>query len=364
MLIALFIFLILLALLFLFLDEAKFGKPAGGERLERIKASPHFKDGQFHNLSETPQLTEGATYLSVMREFFFGKNKNGTPATVLPSKKTDLLNLHPAQNVLVWFGHSSYFLQIDGKKILVDPVLSGSASPIKFTTKSFKGSDVYTTDDIPHIDYLFISHDHWDHLDHETVVKLKPKIGKVITGLGTGAHLEHWGYEPKKIIEKDWNEEIILEDGFKVYTTPARHFSGRSLKRNRALWVSFVLATPSLKIFLGGDSGYDTHFKEIGKTFGPFDLVILENGQYNKNWKHIHMMPEEVVQAAQDLDAKALLPVHWSKFSLAIHAWDEPIQRVVAEANKKQMKILHPMIGEALNLNDPATTTRWWEGNA
>jgi L-ascorbate metabolism protein UlaG (beta-lactamase superfamily) len=242
---------------------------------------------------------------------------------------------------------------------LVDPVLSGTASPVKFTTRSFKGADVYTTDDIPPIDYLFITHDHWDHLDYETLVKLKPKIGKVLTGLGTGAHLEHWGFDAKKIIEKDWNEEVLLEEGFTINTTPARHFSGRSFKRNGSLWLSFVLTTPTKKIFLGGDSGYDTHFAAIGKQFGPFDLAILENGQYNKHWKLIHMMPEEVVQAAEDLQAKMLLPVHWGKFSLALHAWDEPIQRVTAEAKRKGMPIIHPMIGEAVDLKEPGSYNLW-----
>ncbi|WP_246343771.1 MBL fold metallo-hydrolase [Adhaeribacter radiodurans] len=345
----------------LFLQHPKFGKHASGARLEGIKQSPHFKEGKFQNLSYTPDLAEGASYYRVMKEFFFNKSSRNVPATVLPSQKTDLLNLPQDQDVLVWFGHSSYFIQLDGKRILVDPIFSGSASPVKFTTPSFKGSDVYTVDDIPDIDYLLISHDHWDHLDYETVLKLKPKVIKVITGLGTGAHLEYWGYAPDRIIEKDWNEEVPLEDGFMVYTTPGRHFSGRGLKRNQSLWTSFVLKTPSMKIFIGGDSGYDTHFKTIGDTYGPFDLAILECGQYNAYWKYIHMMPEEVVQAAQDLGSTKLFPVHWAKFSLALHAWDEPIIRVTAEAQRRQMPLLHPMIGEAVPLKETKSFTRWWE---
>jgi L-ascorbate metabolism protein UlaG (beta-lactamase superfamily) len=197
-------------------------------------------------------------------------------------------------------------MQIDGKRFLVDPVLNGSASPVKFTTRSFKGSDVYTTGAIPDIDYVFITHDHWDHLDHDTITQLKPKIKKIITGLGVGEHLERWGFEKGAIIERDWNEKIVLEDGFVVNTAPARHFSGRGFKRNGSLWMSFILQTPTMKIYIGGDSGYDTHFIEIGNKFGPFDLAVLENGQYDKNWKYIHMMPEEVVQAAEDLRAKVL----------------------------------------------------------
>jgi L-ascorbate metabolism protein UlaG (beta-lactamase superfamily) len=296
-----------------------------------------------------------------MKDFFFKKSRRGKPATILPSKKTDLRKLDPLNNVMVWFGHSSYFLQVDGKKILVDPVLSGNASPVKFTTRSFTGSDIYSVEDLPYIDYLFITHDHWDHLDHDTVVKLKPKTGKVITGLGVGAHLERWGYESHNIIERDWNKEVFLDTGFKVDTAPARHFSGRGFKRNRSLWSSFILATPTMKIFIGGDSGYDEHFKWIGDKYGPFDLAILENGQYNKSWKYIHMMPEETVQAAEDLKAKRLFPVHWGKFSLATHDWDDPIIRIAKEARRKNMPLLHPMIGEQVILSTiNSSSIEWW----
>ncbi|HNU87146.1 MAG TPA: MBL fold metallo-hydrolase, partial [Ferruginibacter sp.] len=328
-----------------FMQQSKFGKIPAGKRLEEIMSSANYREGKFQNQSPTPDLTEGANYYSILKDFFFYKSKRSAPSVLLPSQKTNLLTLDPEKNVLIWFGHSSYFMQVDGKRILVDPVLSGSASPLKFTTKSFPGTDVYTTDDIPDIDYLFISHDHWDHLDHETVLKLKPKIKKIITGLGTGAHLEHWGFDQQIIIEKDWNEEVVLDEGFVVNTVPARHFSGRGFKRQQAIWLSFVLQTPTQKIFIGGDSGYDYHFLKIGDQFGPFNLVILECGQYNKSWKHIHMMPEELVQAAQDLKAEKLMPVHWAKFSLALHSWDEPIIRVTGEAKRKNFPVIHPMIG-------------------
>ena len=238
-------------------------------------------------------------------------------------------------------------------------LLSGNASPVKFTTRSFKGSDVYTVGDFPEIDYLFITHDHYDHLDYETVVKLKPKIKKVITGLGVGAHLEYWGYDKNIIFENDWGDELVLDEDFMVNTMPARHFSGRGFKRNGSLWMSFILQTPTMKIYVGGDSGYDHHFAEIGNKFGPFDLAILENGQYDKNWRYIHMMPEEVVQAALDLRANVLLPVHWSNFSLSVHAWDEPIVRVFKEANRKNMALLHPMIGEVVYLKERVPSAAW-----
>jgi L-ascorbate metabolism protein UlaG (beta-lactamase superfamily) len=361
MLIALIIFLLIIVSVYIFLHQPQFGKAATGEQLKRIQNSPNYKNKQFQNLTITPQLTGDANVLQVMKEFFFNKDKRNVPSEVLPTKKANLFQLASNDNVLVWFGHSSYFLQLDGKKFLIDPVLNGHASPVKFTTRSFKGSDVYTSDDIPAIDFLLLTHDHYDHLDHQTLLQLKPRINKVITGLGVGGHLVHWGYDRGCIIEKDWNEELTLEGNFKIYTTPARHFSGRSFKRNTSLWLSFVLIGAGKRIFIGGDSGYGTHFKSIGEKFGPFDLVILENGQYNPYWKFIHMMPEEAVQAAEDLKAKSLLPVHWGKFSLSLHAWDEPITRLINEAKKKGMPVLHPMIGEAVYLDKENSLTEWWK---
>jgi len=347
-------------IIFAFLQRSIFGKTPSGERLERIKKSPNYKKGSFNNLSPTPQLTEGAGFFSVMKEFLFEKSKRASPKEMLPSKKTNLLQLDPGKNVIIWFGHSSYFMQIDRKTILVDPVLSGSASPIA-TTKSFRGSDVYTVEEIPAIDYLFISHDHYDHLDYVTIKKLNPKIKKVICGLGTGAHLEYWGFGNDRIIEKDWHEEVVLDPGFTVFTAPARHFSGRSIKRNKSLWTSFILQTPGMKIFIGGDSGYDSHFAAIGQNHGPFDLAILECGQYDKSWKYIHLMPEEILQASEDLKAARLMPVHWGKFLLANHAWDDPIRSIIKFNKEKNISLVTPMIGEEVNLKDGQQTfSEWW----
>lgn len=344
-----------------FMQQPLFGRHPSGARLEKIKQSPHFRDGQFQNESFTPDLAEGNSYLKVFAKFFFGKSKYNIPGALIPSEKTDLLHLKPEENVLVWFGHSSYFMQIDGKTMLVDPVFSGSASPIHFTTPSFKGTDVYAVEDFPAIDFLFISHDHWDHLDYQTILKLKSKVKTVITGLGTGEHLEYWGYNPANIIEKDWNEGADLGNGFKVNITPGRHFSGRGLRRNRALWVSFVLQTPTMKIFIGGDSGYDNHFKKIGAAFGPFDLALLECGQYNEAWKYIHMMPEETVTAARELGARKLMPVHWAKFALSIHDWNEPILRASVEAEKQHMPLVTPLIGQKVDLKGNQVFTHWWK---
>jgi L-ascorbate metabolism protein UlaG (beta-lactamase superfamily) len=352
------IFVMLLAV-YSILQQPQFGERPSGKGLVRIRNSPNYKNGQFQNLSHTPQLTGGVSMLTVMRDFFFKKSKRSVPSKPLRSRKIDLCNLDVNEDVLVWFGHSSYFMQLDGKRFLVDPVFSGHASPISFTTRSFKGSDVYSTDNIPEIDFLIVTYDHYDHLDHKTIVNLRPKVKTVITGLGVAAHLKRWGYEESIIYENDWNEELRFGP-FVFNTTPARHFSGRTFRRNLSIWLSLVLTTPTKKIYIGADSGYDTHFKTIGEKFGPFDLAILENGQYNKYWKHIHMMPEEVVEAAQDLRATKLLPVHWGKFSLSLHAWDEPIIRVITEAKQKGVTVLHPMIGEPVYLNKENVFTEWW----
>lgn len=353
------VIILFILVVILFTKQSKFGSLP---KEETIRLSSNYKDGKFQNQSLTPDLTEGASYISVLKEFLLEKKVRQKPTQPLPNKKTNLLDLLPEENVLVWMGHSSYFMQIDGKKILVDPVLSGAASPISFTTRSFAGTDVYTTNEIPEIDFLFISHDHWDHLDHSTIKKLQPKIKSIFTGLGTGQHFERWDFNKAIINERDWNETIIAEEGFKITFLPARHFSGRGFTRNKALWVSFALQTPSQKIYIGGDSGYDTHFQKIGNAHGPFDLAILECGQYDKSWKYIHMMPEEVVQSAKDLNAEKLLTVHWGKFSLANHPWNDPIIRVSKAARKDSFKLLTPMIGEKVNLADRTQIfSNWWE---
>lgn len=357
-----FIFLLVIAV-WAFMQQPQFGKLPDGARLERIKKSPNYKNGSFENLNPTPALTEGVSYFKMFKDFFFSSKKRNKPIDELPSEKTDLLGLDKTKEVLVWFGHASYFLQLGGRTILVDPVFSGAASPLPFTTRAFKGADRYTPDDMPEIDYLFISHDHWDHLDYKTVTALKKKVKTVICPLGVGAHLEYWGFDTAKIIERDWNEEITLADGWKVFTLPARHFSGRGFKRNQSLWTSWALITPNFRIYMGGDSGYDTHFKTIGDKFGSFDLAVLENGQYDANWKYIHMFPNEVLKAAKDLNAKRLLPVHSSKFALANHDWDTPLKTLIAQNEKQGIAVLTPIIGQPVWLAD--TTQRfsnWWEG--
>ena len=359
-------FLVLVLVLILgiwgYMQHPKFGKLPSGERLERIQKSKNYKDGQFQNLTETPSLAEGYTMTGVFWDFLFIKYPNVYPQDSIPSVKIDWKNLNPDENLLIWFGHSSYFIQLEGKKYLVDPVFSGNASPVAGTTKAFPGSQISSVDELPDLDYLLITHDHYDHLDYETAKLLIRKVGHVITGLGVGEHLEYWGYPKEKITELDWDENIRINDSTTIHTVPARHFSGRTFKRNSSLWLSFILETGNRKIFIGGDSGYDVHFKEIGEKFGPFDLAILENGQYDVKWKYIHFLPEEVVKVAQELKAKRFMPVHNSKFKLGNHPWNEPMKRVSLEAEKQQMPILTPKIGEKINLDDPNQTfEKWWE---
>lgn len=346
---------------YIFMQQPQFGKAPSEARLEKIKSSPNYKDGKFQNLEEGRNLLEDTSKFTLLKEMLFNKNSRRNPSSDLPSVKTDLKNLKPDENVMVWFGHSSYFLQVDGKRFLIDPVLSGNAAPVKFSTKSYKGSDIYTVEDFPDIDYLLISHDHFDHLDYKTVTELRPKVKKVVAGLGVGAHFERWGYNAGSIVEGDWNERVILEEGFEITTTPARHRSGRGLVSNQTLWVSFVVKTPNRKIFYSGDSAYGTHFAKIGNNYGPFDIGLMECGQYSKYWQYSHMAPEEVVQATIDIKANQLMPGHWSKFSLSLHDWDEPIIKVLEESKKKNMPLIYPIIGDKVDLGKSTIYEAWWE---
>ena len=346
---------------FIFLQRDIFGARPAGQRLELIKKSKNYKDGRFQNLSPTPSLAEGYSYASVLYNFFFRRKADIEPVDSIPSVTTDLKALAADTNALVWFGHSSYLIRLEGKTILVDPVLSGYASPFKRMNRAFKGTDGYKVEDLPRIDYLLITHDHYDHLDYETVKKLRGHVGKVVCALGVGAHLERWGYPSSQLIEKDWGDSVALDDRITLYFTPARHFSGRSIFTNNTLWTSYVLETPSKKIFIGGDSGYDKHFAVIGRQFGGFDLAILENGQYNEAWRYIHTLPDEVLQAGRDLNAKRVFPVHSSKFNLGGHAWYEPLKKLTELNRQVGLPLVTPMIGELVDLdNEKQSFSAWW----
>lgn len=339
----------------LFMNQSSFGRIPRGERLERIRQSPNYKDGEFKNLHETQLMTSGKGRFRSMWDFIFKKKEGLRPLQDIAVIKTELRKIASDKDALVWFGHSSYLIQLDGKRILVDPVFC-VAAPVSFVNKPFKGTDAYTPEDMPDIDYLVITHDHWDHLDYRTVMKLKNRIGKIICPLGVGEHFEYWGFNKDRILELDWSEDAVLDNSFAIHCLPARHFSGRGLKSNQSLWASFLLESPSQKIYMGGDSGYDTHFAEIGKRFPDIDLAILENGQYNEDWKYIHTMPQYLEQVAKDLNPQKVLTVHHSKYALARHRWDEPINNALKMKKNLDMDVLIPTIGEIVDLKKEEQT--------
>ena len=360
---ALIVISVLVIGILIFLQHPLFGKNPTGDRLERIKKSKQYKDGSFQNQSLTPSLTEGVSYTTAIKDMLFSNIEHLKPLDSIPHIKTDLSKLNTTEDFLVWFGHSSYYMQLEGKSFLVDPVLTDNASPIYGTNISFLGANTYTTEQIPVIDYLIITHDHYDHLDYTSFKNLKEKVAKIICPLGVGSHLEYWGFNPKNIIELDWYEGAILEKNIQITSTPSRHFSGRGFTRNNTLWSSYVLKTAQLNLFLGGDSGYDTHFSEIGSKYGPFDLALLENGQYDYKWKYIHMFPEEVVKASADLKSKRFFPIHSSKFKLANHPWKEPLEKVKkASDSQTETQIITPKIGEIVYLNQTNQLfSDWWK---
>jgi L-ascorbate metabolism protein UlaG (beta-lactamase superfamily) len=358
---------LLAGLAFIFVHQTSFGKNPQGRRLERIKKSFNYsiKEGNFKNLSETPIMAAYASYFKLLKAYIWKKNPT-EPDEVVPYTETDLKSEAPEKPRVIWFGHSTYLIQIKGKNILMDPVFSERTSPVQYAgSKRYAGTERYSLADFPRIDFVIISHDHYDHLDYGTISQLDSKGIKFFTPLGVGAHLESWGIADSQITEFDWWEGAEIAEGLKLTATPARHFSGRSItNRNSTLWASFVLSSQEYCIYLGGDSGYDTHFKVIGDKFGPFDLVILECGQYHPYWPNIHMMPEETVQAAIDLRGKILLPVHWGKFTLALHSWNDPINRVEKKAKESNVRITTPMIGESLVIDSFYPHKQWWRISA
>jgi L-ascorbate metabolism protein UlaG (beta-lactamase superfamily) len=347
---------------FLFMQSAIFGEKPSGARLERIKKSPNYKEGVFQYPEATPLMTKEASYLKMIRQQFV-KDESREPIVPVPSVITDLKKAPAGNAVITWFGHSSYLIQLNGKNILVDPVFSIAASPVDFFgAKRFPGTDIYSLKEMPPLDAILISHDHYDHLDYGVITDLKNSNVKFYMPLGVGAHLELWGIDTSRIIEFDWWDKAEIIPGFRLTATPARHFSGRGLfDRGKTLWTSYVLETDSTKIYIGGDSGYGPHFKEIGEKYGPFDITILECGQYHTYWPLIHMMPEETVQAHLDLKGKVLFPVHWGKFALAFHAWKSPIERLKVKANELSVKVTTPKIGEQIVLGESFPQSDWWK---
>lgn len=332
-----------------FLSKPSFGRQPSGERLERILRSPNYRDGMFQNQIPTPMMTGDKNRWQALWEFVFGDRKGLRPSRAIPVVRTDLKHLPSTSNLMVWFGHSSYLLQIDGKRILVDPVFY-AAAPVSFVNRPFAGTDVFHPDDMPDIDLLIITHDHWDHLDYQTVKELKERVRRVVCPLGVGEHFEYWGYDKNRLTELDWQESVRY-DSLLIRCLPSRHFSGRGLASNKTLWGAFMLESESLTLFLGGDGGYGPHFKEIAKHYPQIDWAILENGQYSPDWKYIHTMPDQLEKEISDLNVRHVVTVHHSKYALSRHPWDEPLKTAEHLRHAKGLDISIPAIGEVILLD-------------
>jgi L-ascorbate metabolism protein UlaG (beta-lactamase superfamily) len=250
---------------------------------------------------------------------------------------------------------------MDGMNILIDPMLGPDASPIApISTKRFSPNSLDVIDNLPNIDLVLMTHDHYDHLDLASIKKLMPRVDSWIVGLGISRHLEKWGVSAKNITELDWWDATELK-GIQFTYTPSRHFSGRGVTdRAKSLWGGWAIKGMEKKIYWSGDGGYGPHFKEIGEKLGPFHWGFMECGQYNENWHAIHMYPEESVQAAIDAKVNITTPVHWGAFSLALHHWKEPVERYMAQAERLEVQVRTPRIGEIMKLNDKNETYSWW----
>ncbi len=344
------------------LNQPRFGKLPNGAQRKRFEQSPNYRDGQFRYTIPTPLFSGDEGMLSVILGGRSDRSERLVPESPIPVLRTDLKALKPSEDTVVWFGHSSWFIQLGGKRILIDPVFSEYAAPFPSMNKAFEGTSIYSAEDMPEIDALLISHDHWDHLDYATAMALKPKAKRVICPLGLGASFARWGFADDVVSEGDWHDRITLGDDVTVHLLPARHYSGRGLQKNRTLWAGFALETQHRRIFFSGDSGYGPHFAELGKAFGGFDLALLDCGQYDRRWAYIHMTPEEAVQAAEDLGAQAVMPAHVGRFTIANHAWDEPFKRLKEASQGRPYRLLAPRIGEPATLNDtPLHFPDWWE---
>lgn len=345
------ILLVIISASFLISLHPVFGGKLKGISLSRIKLSPNFKNGIFQNMETTPMMTGDDSMLKTIRKFIAG-TENGKPG-ILETVPLNIENFKKISSgiTLTWFGHSTVLLNIDGITILTDPVFSNNASPVPFSNKSFKYSFDDYLNNLPELDIVLISHDHYDHLDFTTIKYLNSKTKRFYVPLGVEAHLIKWGIDKNKITVADWGDCFSDKSGIKFTATTARHFSGRGIiNRNKTLWCSWVIESKTKKIFFGGDSGYGIHFSEIGKKHGPFDLTMLECGQYHKNWANIHSMPEQTIQSHIDLKGTNLLTTHWGKFKLSLHSWDDPIKRAKAEAARKEVDLLDVQIGEVKSI--------------
>lgn len=315
--------------------------------------SPNWRNGAFRNLPDNyvnANLDNEALHEGGWLKFLFARNDGRYPPGRVPAIKEELASLHDGE--FIWLGHSSFLLKLAGKTICVDPVLSGRASPIPFTIQAWHGSMPWHIKDFPFIDYLCITHDHWDHLDYEAVSKLQ--YGLALCGKGVGAHFAAWTLQPPR--ELDWGEEC-LEGHLKFVFTPSRHFSGRGFRRNQSLWGGFIVSAGcGGSVYFTGDGGYGRHFAVIGNKYGPFDIIFPDTGQYNRGWPDVHMFPEESVRACLESRARLACPCHIGKFTLAWHPWDEPMRRFGAAAQSCGLSFITPVIGKKYSIRGPLST--------
>jgi len=346
------------------LSQPQFGAPMSGARLERAKANPQYRDGRFVNLQPETPTSSGAMLDYIVRQFSGDEVRvPPAPLPVLAVDKTALAAAPPASGLRAfWIGHASVYVEIDGLRLLLDPVFAERVSPIPIGPKRFHPPPIALAD-LPPIDAVLVSHDHYDHLDMATVQHLAARGTRFFVPLGIGAHLEHWGVPLAQIEEMEWWQTQTL-GGVEFVCTPTRHYSGRSLgDRSATLWSSWAVRGPSHRFFYSGDTGYGTHFAEIGTRLGPFDVAFVKIGAYGPgpSWIDIHMPPEQSVQANRDVRARRMFPVHWSTFNLAYHDWDEPIRRTVAEAKRSDVDVVTPRLGEWVDADRAFASTPWWE---
>ena len=342
----------------------QFGAEAKGERLEAIQQSPNYQHGEFQNPVETRMDLGFKGYMKLLSSRLFGENDDQRPDQKIPVQKIDTTRFAIVQDtatVITWLGHSAFLIEIDGKRLLLDPMLGRIASPLSFIGPKRFAELPVTVEALPHIDAVLISHDHYDHLDYGSIKELNDKTGHFYVALGVGAHLERWGVPASKITELDWWQEVSYQ-GLTFASTPSRHFSGRGLSdRMQTLWTSWVILGREDRIFFSGDTGYFNGFEEIGKKYGPFDITLMECGQYNGElWPNIHMLPEQTVQAHLDLKGKLLMPIHWGAFTLAMHSWTDPIERAIEKARELNVAVTTPRIGEPVVLNHVVPREEWW----
>lgn len=343
------------------LQHPTFGKKSSGERLKRNITSPHYKDGKFVNQIPTTTMINGVW--SLIKEYWKTRKVESTPKDkTLPVHFLDdqdfkTKSLTPK---FYWLGHSTVIIEMDNQRILIDPVLSDRAAPFQFFgPKRFHPAPI-RTENLPDIDAIIISHDHYDHLDYPFVKAIKERNIRWMVPLGVGAHLEKWGVGKSFIEEYDWWDTAMLGN-VEITCTPARHFSGRSIgDAAKAFWASWCFKGSVHNLYYSGDTGIGPHFKEIGNKKGPFDLSIIQIGAYNKNWPQIHLFPEEGALVQKDLNAKLLLPVHWGTFNLAPHQWHEPVDKLIESMSDSAHYIITPEVGQPFNLNE-YSTNRWWK---